>query len=81
MTFKQTWVIESEHVMHCSGCEQTVEFTLSRLPDVIKAQANYRTQQIEIHTSASDLDEKIILTLKNLGYRARKLDVDEDFSI
>ncbi|MCI0712329.1 MAG: heavy-metal-associated domain-containing protein [Chloroflexi bacterium] len=76
MVTRQTWIIDGERTMHCAGCAQTVKFSIARLPEVVKIQADHRTQLIHIDVEAptADFNEHILTELNNLGYTARQVD-------
>ncbi len=62
--------VVGEHMMHCAGCERTVQFTLSRLPGVRAVNADYKTQTIEVSLVSDETDlEKVKAELDWIGYR------------
>ena len=62
--------VVGEQTMHCTGCERTVIFTLSRLPGVQAVQADHKTQVIEISLELGETDlEKVIAELDWIGYQ------------
>jgi len=65
-----TFKVVGPQSLHCSGCERTVQFTLSRLPGVRQVKANHRTQLIElqVESAAADL-KKIRAELEWIGYQ------------
>ncbi len=73
MTTKHTWVVEGEHTLHCAGCNQTVEFALSRQPGVQRVKADYRTQRIEADTGDEVDLGAIVAELNELGYTVREV--------
>ena len=73
MTTKHIWVVEGEHAMHCNGCAQTVEYSLSRLQGVQSVKANYPTQRVEVEVSNPETIEQIVTELESLGYKAREI--------
>lgn len=61
--------VVGDHTMHCSGCESTVRYTLSRLPRVREVKADHRSQLIEIELDRGGLDlEKVRAELEWIGY-------------
>lgn len=62
--------VVGDHTMHCSGCENTVKFTLSRLPGVREVKADHRSQLIEIELDPDEADlEKAREELDWIGYQ------------
>ncbi len=62
--------VVGDHTMHCSGCESSVEFTLSRSPGVRKVSADHRSQLIEIEYEPDEADlEKAREELEWIGYQ------------
>lgn len=60
--------------IHCSGCERTVEFTLSHLPGVRRVKADHRTQAIEISLASDEIDlEKVRTELDWIGYQVEQV--------
>lgn len=56
--------------MHCSGCEQTIEQALARLPGVRRANASYVTATVEIDVDDGlSLDERIRRAIEDSGYQ------------
>ena len=62
--------VVGERTIHCSGCERTVKYTLSRIPGVDQIKADYKTQMIEFELSPdlTDLD-KVKADLEWIGYQ------------
>lgn len=59
-----------DQTMHCSGCERTVQFTLSRLPGVQRVKADHKTQRIELQVGSEAADlEKLKAELDWIGYQ------------
>ena len=67
---KITLKVLGERTIHCSGCERTVEYTLSRIPGVDQIKADHKTQLIEFELSPdlTDLDE-VKADLEWIGYQ------------
>ncbi len=62
--------VVGEQTMHCSGCERTVQFTLSRLPGVRQVRADHKTQRIELLLESEGTDlEKLKAELDWIGYQ------------
>lgn len=69
MSRKLTLKVVGSHTMHCAGCERSVIFTLSQLPGVEVAQANHKTQLIELKLTGEETDlGKVIAELDWIGY-------------
>lgn len=49
-----TLEVVGDNIIHCAGCENTIKFSLSRLPGVQRVAADRKTQLIEIDL---DLDQ------------------------
>jgi Cu2+-exporting ATPase len=60
--------------MHCAGCMQRVETTLSRLAGVEYARVNLSTRRVAIHWRAADAPPPILETLHGIGYDGHLLD-------
>lgn len=62
--------VVGERTIHCSGCERTVKYTLSRIPGVDQIKADHKTQMIEFELSPAltDLD-KVKADLEWIGYQ------------
>lgn len=57
------------NTIHCSGCERTVEFALSRMPGVERVKADHATQDIEfVLTSEGTNLEQVKANLEWIGY-------------
>jgi len=61
--------VVGERTIHCSGCESTVKFTLSRIPGLEQIEADHQTQliQFEFNPGVADL-EKVKAELQWIGY-------------
>ncbi len=77
MSTKQTWIVEGEHPMHCGGCAQTINYTLSQVPGVQKVKADQHTQLVEVETSDPEASDRIVAELNNLGYEVREVTENE----
>ena len=72
----QTWTFEvtGEQKMDCEGCEHAVQRSLTRLPDVRKAQADHHTQRVVVQLDLAHTDaEAIKARLAASGYQANQL--------
>lgn len=58
--------VVGDHKLHCSGCEKSVEFILSQLPEVQNVIANHRNQRIEVNMKSG---------VEDLGKLKRELDL------
>ena len=76
MSLKTTWLIVSEHSMHCAGCVQTLEYALSQLDGLEQVKADWKTQQIKVTMSDAKLSEAVVSELASLGYRVKALEHD-----
>lgn len=64
-----TLKVIGDRTIHCSGCENTVQFTLSQLPGVESVKADHHTQLIELSTVVEQSDlEDIKAQLEWIGY-------------
>ena len=62
--------VVGDNTMHCSGCERTVEFTISHMPGVEKVKADHKTQAIEFVLTSGETDlEKVKDSLEWIGYQ------------
>ncbi len=62
--------VVGERTIHCSGCERTVEYTLSRIPGVDQIKADHKTQLIEFELSPDLTDlEEVKADLEWIGYQ------------
>ena len=61
--------VVGDRTIHCSGCESTVKFTLSRIPGLEEIEADHQTQmiQFEFDPEVADL-EKVKAELEWIGY-------------
>ncbi len=59
-----------EQHMHCTGCEGTIEFSLSQLPGVLRIKANHSDQTIQITHDPDEIDlEGVKIELGWIGYK------------
>jgi copper chaperone CopZ len=66
--------VVGDNAIHCSGCERTVEFTLSQLPGVESVKADHQTQSIEFALTSSETDlEKVKADLDWIGYQVQEV--------
>jgi len=65
-----TLKVVGERSIHCSGCESTVKFTLSRIPGVQQIKADSKTQliQFDLIQAITDLD-KVKAEPEWIGYQ------------
>ena len=62
--------VVGDNTMHCSGCERTVEFTISHMSGVEKVKADHKTQAIEFVLTSGETDlEKVKDSLEWIGYQ------------
>jgi copper chaperone CopZ len=62
--------VVGDNTIHCSGCERTVEFTISHMPGVEKVKADHKTQAIEFVLTSGETDlEKFKGSLEWIGYQ------------
>ena len=61
--------VVGDRSIHCSGCESTVKFMLSRIPGLQEVEADHQTQliQFEFDPELADL-EKVKAELEWIGY-------------
>ena len=72
----ETWTFEvtGEQKMNCEGCENAVQRSLTRLPGVRQAQADYHTQRVVVQLDPAHADaEAIKARLAAFGYQASQL--------
>ena len=66
--------VVGQHTLHCSGCERTAEFTLSRLPGVESVKADHKAQTIQVSLESDETDlEKVKAELEWIGYEVGAL--------
>ena len=64
-----------DQTIHCSGCERTIQISLSRLPGVRKVDADHHTQLIDVTLDPDQTDEsKVLATLSEIGWEAVEID-------
>ena len=69
MSAKTTLKVVGPQTMHCTGCERTITFTLSQLPDVNVIKADHKTQLIELMMTSDETDlDKVQNELDWIGY-------------
>ncbi|MFQ5944377.1 MAG: heavy-metal-associated domain-containing protein [Anaerolineales bacterium] len=61
--------VVGDRTIHCSGCEDAVKFTLSRMAGLEEIEANHRSQliQFQLDPALTDL-EKVREELEWIGY-------------
>ena len=72
----ETWTFEitGEQKMACSGCENTVQRSLTRLLGIRKAQADHQTQRVVVQLDTTQTNaETIKARLAASGYQAHQL--------
>ena len=66
--------VVGQQTLHCSGCERTAEFTLSRLPGVKSVKADHKAQTIQVSLASDETDiEKVKAELEWIGYEVEAL--------
>ncbi|MFQ5923442.1 MAG: heavy-metal-associated domain-containing protein [Anaerolineales bacterium] len=66
--------VVGERTIHCSGCENTVEITLSRIPGLEEIRADHETQLIEFDFGSGEADlDKVKAELEWIGYEVEVL--------
>ncbi|KAA3644015.1 MAG: heavy-metal-associated domain-containing protein [Chloroflexi bacterium] len=69
MSQKLNLKVVGDHTMHCAGCERSINFTLSMLPNVHNVSSDWNTQAIEVELVDDDFDiDKIKAELDLIGY-------------
>lgn len=64
--------VVGDQIMHCHGCEQTVEFTLGRVAGVRQVKADYKDQTIAILSDPAGIDlAELVAELEWIGYRVQ----------
>jgi heavy metal translocating P-type ATPase len=67
-----------DQTIHCSGCERTIQMTLSRLPGVGQVDADHHTQLIEVGLDPNQSDKAELLSaLADIGWEAVEVDVQD----
>jgi len=56
--------------MHCSGCEEAITETLSKLPGVSKCNASHVTKSVDLTTTDPSIAQQAIERIDDLGYSA-----------
>ena len=61
--------VVGDRTIHCSGCESTVKFTLSRIAGLEEIEADHQTQMIRFNYDPHIADlEKVKADLEWIGY-------------
>lgn len=64
-----------DQTIHCSGCERTIQMSLSRLTGVRQVEADHRTQLIDVELDPEQTDgAKVVSTLAEIGWEAVEVD-------
>ena len=67
-----------DKTIHCSGCENTIQFSLSRLPGVRAVDANHHTQLIDVDLDSDQTDKaEVLAALADTGWNAVGVDTPE----
>ena len=68
--------------MHCASCALTIEKKLNKQPGVKSATVNFATEKASVeYDYAKCSEEKIIQTVKDAGYQATPIMMDDDKSM
>jgi copper chaperone CopZ len=73
---KETWTFEviGSQQMHCEGCENAVQRSLTRLPGISQVQADHHTQRIVVQVdTAQTTASAITARLETAGYQVSQL--------
>ena len=63
-----TLEVVGDYTIHCAGCENTIKFSLSRLPGVRTVDADRKTQLIEIDLDLEQTNKaEIFAALTDIG--------------
>ena len=63
-----TLEVVGDYTIHCGGCENTIQFSLSRLPGVQRVDADRKTQLIEIDLDPDQTNKaEILAALADIG--------------
>ena len=63
--------VVGEQLMHCNGCENAIQNSLSRLPGVRRVKADHKTQLVEVSADVEQTGpEAIRERLHQMGYEA-----------
>lgn len=67
-----TFEVVGNQKIHCAGCEQAVQQSLSRLAGVRQVKADHRTQRVVVRLEPAQTSvEAIRAKLANAGYETR----------
>jgi len=62
--------VTGKHKMHCAGCENTVEFILSQIPEVEHVAADHKTQKITVSLKSDRVElQQLQSELEYAGYQ------------
>ncbi len=69
MAAKAIFRVTGNRTIHCKGCERTITFALSHVPDVKVMTVSHQTQLIEVMMLGDEPNpERIQAELARLGY-------------
>ena len=70
--------VVGDYIINCAGCENTIQFSLSRLPAVRTVNADRKTQLIEIDLDLEKTTKaEIFAALTDIGRDAVEIDTLE----
>lgn len=73
----KTLKVVGKQMMHCGGCENTVEFALKQLPGIQKVKASHKTQLIDLTFDAEALNlERVRQELDWIGYQVAEAETE-----
>ena len=73
-----TLEVVGDNIIHCAGCENTIQFSLSRLPGVRTVDADRKTQLIEIDLDPDQTNKaEVLAALADIGRDAVEVDTPE----
>ena len=59
-----------EQTIHCGGCENAIQMSLSQLPGVKRVKADHKTQLVEVSADVGQTDlDAVLARLEWMGYR------------
>lgn len=66
-----TLKVVGEQTIHCGGCENAIQVSLSQLPGVKQVKADHTTQLVEVSAEAEQADLVVVQKrLEWMGYQA-----------
>ena len=71
----KTLKVVGRQIMHCGGCETSVEFAVKQIPGLQQVKANYKTQEINLTFDPQALNlERVRQELDGIGYQVAEVE-------